>query len=87
MEKLSNKIISVTELRRNFGAITKDLPRMDSLILTRGGKPFATLKAVPEEKMRILKKAAGAWKNTKLDSDIFWEKVLKRKSRKAPIAL
>lgn len=82
-----NTIVSVTELRRNFGEITANLARINSLILVRGGKPFAILKATPEEKKKVLRKAAGAWRGTSLDSDKFWKKVLKRKSRKAEIRL
>lgn len=82
-----NKIISVTELRRNFGEITKKLAKMDSLILTKGGEPFAILKAAPEEKRKILMKTAGAWKNTELDKDKIWREVFKRRSRKSSIRL
>lgn len=81
------RIISITELRRNFGELTENLARMDSLILTKGGEPFAVLKAVPEEKKKILRKASGAWRGTALDSDKVWEKVFKRRSRKSRIVL
>lgn len=36
-----------------------------------------------EKKMKILRKAVGAWKGTALDDDSFWKEVLQRKSRKA----
>lgn len=87
MNNLLKRIISVTELRRNFGEITANLAEIDSLILTRGGEPFAILKSTPEEKMKVLKKTAGAWKRTALDNDSFWKKVFKRKSRKSAIDL
>lgn len=87
MNNLLGRIISVTELRRNFGEITADLAKMDSLILTRGGEPFAILKAVPREKMRVLRKTAGAWKGTSLDDDNLWKRVFKRKSRTRPVDL
>jgi len=76
------RIISVTELRRNFGEITANLAEVDSFILTRGGEPFAILKAVPEEKRKVLMGVAGAWEGTALDDDALWERSLKRKSRK-----
>lgn len=79
------KIISVTELRRNFGEITSNLPEINSLILTKGGKPFAVMKAAPEEKKKIMKKAAGTWEGTKLDSDKLWKEVFKKKSRKTSV--
>lgn len=82
-----DKIIPITELRRNFGKVTKKLAKIDYLILTKGGEPFAIIKAAPEEKKKILMKVAGAWKNTALDNNKLWEKVFKRKSRKSPVRL
>ncbi|OGG02157.1 hypothetical protein A2W14_06525 [Candidatus Gottesmanbacteria bacterium RBG_16_37_8] len=82
-----NDIISITELRRNFGEITKNLALKKEIILTRGGEPFAILKPAPNVKRKLLMKAAGAWKNTELDDDKLWKKVLIRKSRKKPITL
>lgn len=84
---LPKKIISVTELRKNFGEICVNLPKIDSLLLTRGGEPFAVLRALPAEKMKVLEKVAGLWKNTSLDNDNLWKKVFKRKSRKETISL
>ena len=81
------KIIPVTELRRNFGEITRSLPSIDEIILTKGGEPFAILKAAPEIKRKELRKSAGAFKGTELDNDEIWKKVLKRKSRKEKITL
>jgi antitoxin (DNA-binding transcriptional repressor) of toxin-antitoxin stability system len=87
MSDLYKRIVSITELRRNFGELTANLGKIDSLILTKGGEPFATLKAVPEEKMKVLKKAAGAWKGTKLDSNKIWREVVRKKSRKRAVIL
>lgn len=84
---LLKRIISITELRRNFGEITNDLAEVDELILTKGGEPFAILKAAPTEKRKILAKVAGAWSKSPLDSDKLWEKSLKKKSRKEGITL
>ena len=83
----SMKVISITELRRNFGQVTENLTELDALLLTKGGEPFAILKSAPEEKMKILKKSAGAWKRTALDSDHFWKKVSLKKSRAAAVHL
>lgn len=87
MNNILNRIVSITELRRNFGEITANLAKIESLILTRGGEPFAILKATPNEKKKILKEAAGSWKNTLLDDDNLWKEVFKRKSRKNTISL
>lgn len=87
MNDLLKRIVSVTELRRKFGEITTNLAEIESLILTRSGAPFAILKSVPEEKMKILRKAAGAWKGTPFDNDKLWKEVSKRKSRRAAISL
>ncbi|MBI2017674.1 hypothetical protein HYS92_01340 [Candidatus Daviesbacteria bacterium] len=87
MNGLFSKIISITELRRKFGEVTENLAKTDAVILTKGGEPFAILKAAPEEKRKLLIKTAGAWKDTALDNDILWKKVSKKKSRKKPISL
>lgn len=87
MNTVLDRIISVTELRRNFGAITENLPRMESIILTKGGEPFAILSAVPKEKKKILEKTKGIWKKSPLDKDDVWKKVFERRSRKAPVIL
>lgn len=87
MNNLFGRIVSITELRRNFGEITKHLPEVESLILTRGGEPFAILKAAPEIKKKMLAKTAGSLKGTSLDNDKLWEAVGKKKSRKEPIRL
>lgn len=83
----TGKIISITELRRRFGDITENLVHEDPIIITKGGEPFAILKAAPEEKRKLLMKAAGTWKGTALDNDKLWREVLKRKSRKTSIIL
>lgn len=87
MGKGYEKIISITELRRNFGALTENLPEIDELILTKGGEPYATLRAVPAEKMKILKRSVGAWQDTPLNNDRLWKNVFLRKSRRSPIKL
>lgn len=82
-----NRIIPITELRRNFGAITQHLTETGPLILTKGGKPFAILKPAPEEKKKLIMKTAGIWRNTEVDNDNFWKNVLKRKSRRKAVKL
>ena len=77
-----NNIIPITDLRRKFGKITEDILNVESFILTKGGKPFAILKAARELRRERMKKSAGAWKGTDLDNDALWKDVLKRKSRK-----
>ncbi len=80
-------IISITDLRRNFGEITANLDKIEEIILTKGGEPFAILKSAPEVKRKMLKKSAGVWKGTSLDNEKIWREVLKRKSRKASISI
>lgn len=82
-----NAIIPITDLRRNFGEITANLAMTDGIILTRGGEPFAILKAVPSAKKKVLKKSYGAWKGTGLDDNNLWKEVFKRKSRKNEILI
>ena len=82
-----DRIIPITDLRRNFGEITANLAETNGIILTKGGEPFAVLQAVPSVKKKILKKSCGAWKGTKLDDSKVWKEVFKRKSRKEAIAI
>ena len=72
-------IISITDLRRNFGEITANLDKIEEIILTKGGEPFAILKSAPELKRRMMKKTAGAWKGTTLDNEKIWGEVFKAK--------
>lgn len=84
--KTMGKIIPITELRRNFGSITADLVETGPIVLTKDGYPFAVLEAHPDEKRKVLLSSAGSLKRAGIDKNI-WKEVLKRKSRKKPIAL
>lgn len=84
---MDTRIIPITEFIRNFGRYADMLPSLRKIILTREGWPYAEVKLTPEERNGKLLKLAGAWKGTELDDDVFWKKVLTRKSRKKPITL
>lgn len=79
--------ISINDLRRNFGEIEKVLPFVDHFIVTKKGRPFAMLSATATIKKELMKKTAGAFRGTKLDVDVLWKEVLKKKSRKENITL
>lgn len=81
------KTIPISELRKRFGEIETALPYVDYFVLTKKGRPFATLSATSEVKKNIIKKLAGSFRNTDIDNDKIWRLVLKRKSRKKPINL
>lgn len=81
------RIVPITDLRRNFGEITADLGMVEELILTKDGRPFAVMRAAPEEKKKIMREFAGSLKGTDLDNDKVWEEVMKRKSRKVGVDL
>lgn len=87
MTDLFSRIVSITELRRNFGEITARLAEIDSLILTKGGEPFAVLSAAPNIKRKKLKNLAGVWKKTALDDDRLWKAALTKTSRTISVAL
>jgi hypothetical protein len=87
MRNILNRIVSITELRRNFGVITENLAKIESLIITKGGEPFAILKATLNTKKKILDKARGSWENTSLDDDELWKAVFKKKSRRDKVVL
>lgn len=79
---MNNLIVPITDLRRNFGDISSNLTFVDHILLTKGGRPYAILKAAPEEKRKFLVKSFGAWKGTELDNEKLWKEVFTRKSRK-----
>jgi antitoxin (DNA-binding transcriptional repressor) of toxin-antitoxin stability system len=81
------RIVPITDLRRNFGALTADLPYISEIILTKDGRPFATLRAAADEKRRLMMESAGSLKGMVLDNDKIWIEVLKRKSRKTAVNL
>ena len=84
---MDKKIVPITELRRNFGGVTADLFRFNEVILTRGGKPFATLRPARAAKRVLLKAAAGMWVGTDLDNEAHWAGALKRISSKSALNL
>lgn len=78
---MSTTIIPISDFIRKFGMYADMLTSVDSITLTRDGRPFATLKATPEEKNKKLLSFFGAWKGTALDSDELWKKVRTRKNK------
>ncbi|KKP61452.1 MAG: hypothetical protein US48_C0020G0009 [Candidatus Levybacteria bacterium GW2011_GWA2_37_36] len=82
-----NTIIPISDLRRKFGEIEALLPYVENFTITKKGRPFATLTATDDIKKSIIKKYAGAFKNTDLDNDSIWGEVLKKKSRKKQIKI
>ena len=84
---MDSKIITVTDFIRRFGDYADLLPTIDKIILTRDGRPFATVKAAAETKNEKLLALSGIWKNTKLDSDSFWKEILVRKNRQVQIKI
>jgi len=82
-----NTIIPISDLRRKFGEIEALLPYVENFTITKKGRPFATLTATNDVKKLIIKKCAGAFKNTDLDSDKIWGEIIKKKSRKKQIKI
>lgn len=80
------KIISIKELRRNFGAIKKALSYANFIITDRG-KQIGVLAGTRESKRARMQSTAGAFKKSKLDRDELWQDVLEKRSRKTDISL
>ncbi len=76
-----NYIIPISDLRRKFGDVEAMLPYVDRVVLTKKGRPFAAISALPEVKKNILHRYAGALKKTDLDNNRVWKEVAKRRSR------
>jgi hypothetical protein len=75
---MDTKIVPISDFIRKFGQYADLLPALTEIILTRDGRPFASLRARPEEKNRELASFAGLWKGTSLDRDRLWKDVRKR---------
>lgn len=86
-----DKLITVTEARRNLGELLDRLPTEKEFYLLRGGKIAAKL-VIPEElrraeKKKILDEVAGAWKKAGVPDDV-WERIKRsRRSREKPYRL
>lgn len=84
---MDTKIIPVTDFIRNFGMYSDMLAKVDKLILTREGRPFATVEPTPEEKNKQLLSLMGSWDGRLFDNEAVWKEVLTRRSRKKPIKI
>lgn len=80
------KIVPVTDFIRNFREYADMLSRLDKLILTREGRPFAEVKLTPEERNRNLLKLRGAWDGKLFANDKIWKEPWKHKNRKAIVS-
>lgn len=87
LQPLSKPIIAVTDLRRNFESLTRDLDKFEGIIITRRGEPFALLRSLPQNKRNRLKQLAGSWSGSELDNDRIWSEVRRKTSRKSIIKL
>ena len=84
---MATRIIPVTDFIRNFGFYSDLLVEVDKLILTREGRPFATVETTPEEKNRKLLSLRGSWDGKLFENDAVWKAVLIRRNRKNPIKI
>lgn len=81
------KIIPISDLRRRFGVIERQLPFTDHFLITKKGRPFAVLSAAPHVKRQLMKSTAGSLKGTALDNDKIWKEILRKKSRKEEVKI
>lgn len=85
------KMIPVTEARRNLGELIDSLLTEKEFYLLRGGKIAAKL-SLPEsvrgeERRKMLKGLFGAWKRARIPADV-WKRIKKsRKSRRKAFKL
>lgn len=59
---MNQPIVPISDFIRKFGVYAEMLADVDALILTRDSRPFATIRATPQEKNRKLLSLAGALK-------------------------
>ncbi len=84
---MDTRIIPVTDFLRNARASLDLLSRIDKIILTREGRPFATMEITPEEKNKQLLALRGKWDGRLFDTPAIWKAVMVRRNRKKPIKL
>lgn len=80
-------IVPITDFIRKFGLYAGLLPKVNKIILTREGRPFAEVKLTPEERNERFLKLWGTWDPKLFSNEKVWKEVLKRKNRKHPIRL
>ncbi len=77
--EITERLVSATMLRRNFGAVSKKIASLGYVVLTIKGKPTFKVEKLPRTKKNIkdvLSKFYGAWKGTVLDDDKLWHEIL-----------
>ena len=94
IDKITERIVPATMLRRNFGAVSKKIASLGYVVLTIKGKPTFKVEKLRNRNINIkeiLAKSYGAWKGTDLDDDKLWHEILVEErikgSRKNPVIL
>lgn len=90
VEEFTKKLLPITELRRNAGAILSELVETGSFILTKNGNPIAELIPLKKEGGKRFSASKGAWVGTKLEKIDFYKSILKwrkKGSRRLPFEL
>lgn len=76
-------IVPITDFIRKFGMYANLLPKVDKIILTREGRPFAEVKLTSEERNERFLKLWGTWDPKLFGNDKIWKEPWKRKNRKS----
>lgn len=80
-------IIPITDFVRKAGEYAARLPSLEKIILTKGGRPFAELKATPEEKNKKLIALIKSFDGKLFENEEVWKAVFTRRNRKKPIKI
>lgn len=80
-------IIPITDFVRKAGEYADRLPSLEKIIITRGGRPFAELKASPQEKNRKLIELIKSFDSKLFENEEVWKAVFTRRNRKKPIKI
>lgn len=79
---ITERLVPATMLRRNFGAVSKKIEKLGSVVLTIKGKPAFKVEKIESafkdtDAKTYLLSHAGGWKGTDLDDDKLWKEILK----------
>jgi antitoxin (DNA-binding transcriptional repressor) of toxin-antitoxin stability system len=76
--------VTITDFIRNFGKYAELLPKVEGIIVTRDGRPFARIEATPEEKNRGLPELRRSLHPQLWANDKVWKEIAKRRNRRSP---
>lgn len=78
INEVSQRLLPITDLRRNTGEVFDKLNKVGFYIVTKDGKPIAQIRPITQKRGKgKFRSSYGAWKNTELNKIDFYSLILK----------